>query len=125
VFGNWTAEPPMHAQRNSASSDAIDAEHHVKNRPEHGQEPDHTEPKCCGAGVALVEQGVHRSEQGREKMNTGSQTRPEPGDVVEPVHSRLGFSLLWVEQAHGESSKSEARNPKSERNPKPEVRRGQ
>src|SRR5580692_3718458 len=84
----------MHSERNGPSSDAIDAESEVKNRAEHGQKPDKSEPECCGTGIALVKQGMNRGEQRGQKIKACSQMRPELGNFVEPVHRLNTFTRI-------------------------------
>ena len=86
VPGNRAAESFVDAERNGAAADAVDAEHEIKHRAKHRQQPDEADPERGGAGIAFVEQGMNRGEQGGQKIEARSQVRPEPGDLVEPVH---------------------------------------
>src|SRR5208282_2520996 len=100
VPGNGAAESFVDAERNGAAADAVDAEHKVKNRAKHRQQPDESNPERRGAGIAFVEQGMSRGEQGGQKIETRSQVRPEPGDLVEPVH----YSPFFMTKARRDAS---------------------
>jgi len=86
VVGDRAGESFMHRERGGAAADAVDAEREIENRAKQRQRPDNADPDGCGAGVALVQQGVGGGERGGEKVKAGGQMRPEVGDFFKPVH---------------------------------------
>jgi hypothetical protein len=68
----------MHTQRNGAAADAVYAQYQVKNRAKCRQKPDESEPERRGPGIAFMEQGMNRGQQGSQKTKTRGQMRPEP-----------------------------------------------
>ena len=86
IFRNRAGEGFMHTELQRAAADAIDAKREIKNGPNNGHQPDDTDPERGGARITFVEQGVNGSEQGSQKIKTRSQMRPEPGNVLEPIH---------------------------------------
>ena len=92
VPGDGAAERFVDAECHGAAPDAVDAKHEIKNRAKQRQQPDESDPERRGAGFALVEQGMSRGEQGGQKIEARSQVRPEPGDLVEPVHCSPFFT---------------------------------
>ena len=91
IFGNGTAEGFVDGERQGAAADAVDAEREVKNWAEQRQKPDESQPERGGAGIALVEQGMNRGENGGQEIEARRDVRPEPGDFVEPVHCHAQF----------------------------------
>ena len=88
IVGNGAADGLMHAEFDGAAADAVDAEHEVERRPQHRHEPDDSDPKRGGAGIALAEQGMAGGERRGEQIKPGDQVRPELRQFVEPVHRR-------------------------------------
>ena len=86
IFRDRAGEGFMHTELKGAAADAVDPEREIKHRAEHRHQPDDAEPERGGAGIALMEQGVNGSEQGGQKIEARSQMRPEPGNVLEPIH---------------------------------------
>ena len=58
VVGHGPGESAMHAERDGAAADAIDAKHEVKYRSKSRHQPDDPDPKRCGAGITFVQQGM-------------------------------------------------------------------
>ena len=79
----------VHTEGKRAAPDTIDAEDEVDHRPDDRHEPDDPDPKCGGAGIALMEQGMTGGKQGGHEVEARHQMRPELGEVIEPVHRRL------------------------------------
>src|SRR5689334_17355176 len=77
----------MHAERNGAPADAIDAEREIQNWATHGDKPDRDEPKRRGARIPLIQEGVNRGEHRHHRIQARGQVRPEPGEYVEPAHT--------------------------------------
>src|SRR5438105_14932283 len=87
MFRNGTNDGFVDPERNSTAANPVDAESEIKNRANHRQEPDSSEPEGRGARIAFVEQRVNRGEQRGQKMKPRHQMRPEAGDCVEPVYT--------------------------------------
>jgi len=86
VLGNRPADGLVQAKPDSAAADAVDAEHKVKHRPQHGHEPPITDPKRGGAGVPVVKQGVKGERRGK-KIEAGDEVRPRTARCIRASHS--------------------------------------